>query len=126
MDVFQRILDVLVAKDAHDMERISGSVVFHRSLPMAKRMECYLHQPLILQFACQAFSLLGKVVTMMVERLLRRREHSVSVDAWQGFKHGGQLWADVEYSRVAVLFWSDSHYFANGVSFVPCKAPCFA
>jgi len=82
MNVFQRILDVFVSKYAHDVERISGSVVFHCSLPVAKRMKRYLHQPLILQFASQAFPLLGEVVTVVVEWLLRRGEHSVFVDSW--------------------------------------------
>jgi hypothetical protein len=59
--VEERILDVSVAEHFHDVQDISGFVVFHSAFPMPEGVEVDFADAVVFEFVCYAGSLASEI-----------------------------------------------------------------
>ena len=53
--------------EAHDVEDVFGSVVFHGGFPMSEGVEGYLVDSWVLKFDCCSFALMGEGASVAAE-----------------------------------------------------------
>jgi hypothetical protein len=71
----QSFFDVLVAKQAHDVEDVFGSVVFHGGFPVAEGVEGNLVDSWVLGFVCCSFALSDEARAFIAERDIQKKAY---------------------------------------------------
>ena len=61
LSVKERVLDVSVAEHFHDVQDISGFVVFHGCFPVPEGVEVDLSDSVVFEFVCYVVSLASEV-----------------------------------------------------------------
>ena len=56
LGVDESVFDESMSKQFHDVQDVSGSVVFHGGFPMSERVEVYLEQSWVLKFVGDSLS----------------------------------------------------------------------
>ena len=59
--VDQRVFDVFVAEQLHNVDYVFGFMVFHSGFPVAESVEVYLHYSGVGEFSCYAPALFVEV-----------------------------------------------------------------